>query len=133
MTPSNAKPRNKIIMTVGLLIAIFIPLYIAVIYYNVAKNAPPTASNVTQLVITDIKGNSFELNASEADAAEDIAWFVGINKRAIKQESAPKQLRDIESFNFEYRIFDRSQTYKYYFTDKLDEAYCVDANGTAYL
>jgi len=132
-TNANTKLPGKIIMAIGCLIALFIPLYIAIAYYNVAKDAPPTISNVTQLIITDKDGTKYDLKNADGDEANDIKWFIGINGRAKKQESISKeQLAKMTLFKAEYRIFDRSQTYKYYFCDNIEQAYYVDDDGTAY-
>ncbi len=138
-TSANSKPINKIIITIGCLIILFIPIYIAVAYYNTAKNAPPSASNVTALVITDPAETEFSLMADDAESKKEIAWFLDVNDRAEKLTSVPDQLKNgAESgsglfvFDFEYMIYDRTREYTYYFTANPEQAYFIDSNGDAY-
>jgi len=138
-TSANSKPANKIIIAIGCLLILFIPMYIALAYYNTAKNAPPTASNVTELIIKDPSETVFSLRADDENNKKDIEWFIGVNDRAEKLESIPEQLKDnsqstanVFEFDFEYKIYDRSREYTYYFTSVPEQAFFVDSSGNAY-
>ncbi len=127
----NSSVKN-IVTIVLCVIALFIPSYIAVAGYIGAKYAPVTEKNVTKLEITDPDGTVFVLPADDESAAKNIAGFVKINDRAIEQSELPDPLVGTDYFEFKYYIYDRIQTYKYYFSENPGEAYYVDANNIAY-
>ncbi len=117
---------------VACIAALFIPTYVAVISYIGAQYAPISESSVTQLDIVDFDGNSFSLSADSKEAAADIKSFIKINNNAIEQPSLPEQLSESDYFEFTYYTYDRTQVYKYYFSENSGEAYFTDAKGKAY-
>ncbi len=123
---------TNILTLIAVIAAIFIPTYIAIGSYIGAQFAPVDEKTVTKLEITDVDGNQFTLMADNSAQAVDIEGFVRINDRAIEQTSLPDPLVGTDYFEFKYYSYDRTQVYKYYFTDNASEAYFVDANGTAY-
>ena len=125
-------PAKNIFAVVACVVALFIPSYIAVANYVSAQYAPVDEKTITKLEITDVDGNLFELPADDAEAAKDIAGFVKINDRSIEQTSLPDPLVGTDYFEFKYYSYDRTQVYKYYFSENPNESYYVDANGTAY-
>lgn len=114
------------------ILLLFIPTYIAIISYTSAQNAPVSKSNVTKLEITDAKGNIFSLSPDVKAEAADIDSFISINDGAIEQPSLPDQLKESDYFEFKYYTYDRTQIYKYYFSENPGEAYFTDAKGRTY-
>lgn len=126
------KPAKSILVIIGIIIALFIPTYIAIGNYITAQYAPISDKRVTKLEITDLRGNVFTLPSDEASRAKDIRGFIEINNRALKQTSLPEQLVGANCFEFKYYSYDRVRTYRYYFSLDPSAAYYVDSNGTAY-
>ena len=126
-----SKPTKNILVTVALVAALFIPTLIAIISFAVAQFAPVDVKSVTGLDIIDTKGNVYSLLKDNGDAS-DIAGFIKINDRAIEQPSLPDQFVGSDHFEFKYHSYDRTQVYKYYFSQNTDEAYYVDSHGRAY-
>ena len=112
--------------------ALFVPSYIAVANYIMAQNAPVDEDSISTLEITDINGNLYTLSAGDAQSAAEIADFIAINDRAVKQTSLPEPLVGTDYFEFKFYSYDRVSIYKYYFTLKPNEAYFVDSSGEAY-
>lgn len=126
------KPTKSILTVIGIVIALFIPTYIAIGSYIGAQYAPVDEKSVTRLEITDPNGNVFTLPADDSKAAADIAGFIKINGNSIEQTSLPDPLVGTDYFEFKYYSYDRVQVYKYYFSQNPSEAYYVDSHGTAY-
>lgn len=126
------KPAKSILVIIGIIVALFIPTYIAIGSYLTAQYAPVTQSSITMLEITDPKGNVFTLPANDASAAKDIGGFIKINDNASKITSLPEQLVGVDHYEFKYYSYARTRTYKYYFTPDASSAYYVDANGKVF-
>ncbi len=126
-----SRPTKNILVIVACIAALFIPTYIALGSFVVAQFAPVDEKSVTGLEITDTAGNVYSL-LREDGGASDIASFIKINNRAIEQPSLPEQLVGSDYFEFKYSSYDRTQIYKYYFSENTNEAYFVDANGRAH-
>lgn len=127
----NKFPKSILTLILGIVL-LFVPTYIAVFNYFSAQFAPVSKSNVTKLEITDAKGNTFSLSPDNKADASDIDSFISINDGAIEQPSLPDQLKESDYFEFKYYTYDRTQIYKYYFSENPGEAYFTDAKGKAY-
>ncbi len=127
-----SKPARNILVTVAVIVALFIPTYIALGSFVTAQFAPVDAKSVTALDVTDTKGNVYKI-IKDQGGASDIAGFIKINNHAIEQPSLPEQLEGSDYFEFKYYSYDRTQIYKYYFSENTDEAYFVDSHNRAYL
>lgn len=128
-----AKLNKNLLITIGIIAALFIPTYIALGNFVYSQVAGVDEGSITKLEITDLAGKVFTLEAGDAEATADIAGFVKINNNAAKKTSLPEAISDKDYFEFKYYSYDRVKVYKYYFSENNGEAYYVDDRGTAYL
>ncbi len=126
------KLNKSLLITIGIIAALFIPTYIALGNFVYSQFASVSPTSITKLEITDPRGTLFTLSADDSKAASDIAGFVKINDNAARKTSLPEALEGTDFFEFKYFSYDRVKTYKYYFSENQSEAYYVDDKGTAY-
>lgn len=126
------KPAKNILTVVGIILALFIPTYIAIISFAGAKFAPVSENNVTKLEITDPSGKVFTLSSDNKEDAKDISAFMKINRNAGAKTSLPEPLVGTDYFEFKYYSYDRTRIYKYYFSEDATSAYYVNERGGTY-
>lgn len=125
---------NKKILTVILLIAMFIPSFVAVGYYSSTKKEPADAQTVSKLKIEDLAGNKWEFSTDDTnpDSATMINLFVNIKKNAAEVTSLPDAMANDDFFLITLTSYEVESQYKYYFTTSPSDAYLVDSSSKVY-
>ena len=67
---------KKKLIAVLIIIAIFIPTYLAVAYYVSAQNAPVAERTVEKLTLTDLEKKDFIFNKQSTEGKDMISFFV---------------------------------------------------------
>ena len=131
--------KTKIIAAICTVL-LFIPTYIAVIYYINAQNAPVNVSVVSKMRITDNNGNMVEFEKTSKKLDDNISnmgdnmieFFLTMNENSKDEVGLPDPLKGQETFNVAFISYDRESIYKYYFSNNTPEAYYTDNEGKAY-
>lgn len=129
---------KKKIIALLIIIALFIPTFIAVGYYVSAQNAPVAERTVDKLTLSTLDGNVFVFDKKSDDketaskAKEIISFFVGMNDSAKKVAELPEQVKNNQYYEAVYKSYNKDKVYKYYFTGNPNEAYYIDAQNKTY-
>lgn len=123
---------KKKLIAVLIIIAIFIPTYLAVAYYVSAQNAPVAERTVEKLTLTDLEKKDFVFNKQSTEGKDMISFFVEMNDASKEVPELPDQLKSIDCYKAVYRCYNKDKVYRYYFTDNPNEAYYVDAQHKTY-
>ncbi len=123
---------KKKIIAVLIIIAIFIPTYLAVAYYISAQNAPVAERTVEKLTLTDLDGNKFVFDKKSTESKDMISFFVKMNDSAKQVSELPDQLKNTEYYEAVYKSYNKDKVYKYFFTANPNEAYYIDAQNKTY-
>ncbi len=123
--------KKKIIIAL-IIIALFIPTYIAVAYYIAAQKAPVTERTVESLTLNDLDGTSFVFDKESKESKDMIEFFINMNDSAEKVAELPDQLKKTEYYSATYKSYNKDKEYKYFFTSNPNEAYYVDAHNRTY-
>lgn len=123
--------KKKIIIAL-VIVALFIPTYLAFGYYAAAQKAPVAERTIEKMTVTDLDGNKFVFDKSKKEYKEMIAFFVDMNDTAKSVPSLPNQLKDTPYYETVYRSYNKDKVYKYYFTTNPNEAYYVDAQNKTF-
>ena len=123
--------KKKIIIAL-IILALFIPTYLAAAYYISAQNAPVAERTIEKMTVTDLDGKKFVFDKESKESKEMIAFFVEMNDTAKEVPSLPAQMKKMEHHKAEYRSYNKDKEYKYYFTTNPEEAYYIDAQNKTY-
>lgn len=114
-----------------MVIVMLIPSVVAIVNYNLTKNASVTKQSITEMKLTDLEGTeyAFERSQDELDKTKPesnpILFFSALNDSA-KEENLPEPLRGTEYFKAAFTSYGREVVYKYYFTPSADQCYFID-------
>lgn len=123
---------KKKIIAALIIIAIFIPTYIAIAYYITAQTAPVAERTVESLTLSGLDGNKFVFDKKSEESKEMISFFINMNDEAKQVSELPDQLKNSPYYEGVYRSYNKDKHYKYYFNGNPDEAYYVDARNKTY-
>lgn len=125
---------NKKVLTVVLLIALFIPSFVAIGYYSSTKKEPGDVKTVSNLKIEDLAGMKWEFASDDTnpDSATMIDIFVNCKKNATEISSLPDAVASGEFFLVTVKSYETESQYRYYFTTSPTDAYLVDSSSKAY-
>jgi len=127
------------LITLLCVVALFIPSYIAAIYYFSVQGAPVDIKVVNKMQLTDTAGKQFTFEKS-SDKADDhtpieddpLAFFMEMNSQAKSVDALPAPLVGSDTFDVTYFSYDRQSLYKYYFSTDPTAAYFTDDTGAAF-
>lgn len=125
---------NKKVLAVVLIIALFIPSFIAVGYYSSTKKEPGDVKTVSNLKIEDLSGMKWEFSSDDTnpDSSAMIDIFVNCKKNATEISSLPEGIDSGEFFLITVTSYEVESQYRYYFTTSPSDAYIVDATSKVY-
>ena len=123
--------KKKIIIAL-IILALFIPTYLAAAYYISAQNAPVAERTIEKMTVTDLDGKKFVFDKESKESKQMIAFFVEMNDTAKEVPSLPAQMKKMEHYKAVYRSYNKDKEYKYYFTTNPEEAYYIDAQNKTY-
>ncbi len=128
---------NKKILSVILLIALFIPSFVAIGYYSSTKKEPDDVKNVSSLTLEDLKGTKWEFSTEdEGEKSEEskkmIDMFLAMRNNATSVASLPEAMAGKSFFLVKLTSFGNQSEYQYYFTTSPSDAYIVDTAGAVY-
>ena len=133
--------KNKLLIALCVA-ALFIPTYIAVIYYFSVQGAPIDIKAVNKMELTDTDGQTFSFVKKEGTSSKNeehvkldedpIGFFMEMNAAAKSEDALPAPLVGTSCFTARYFIYDRESLFQYYFTDNPSSAYYVDDNNEAF-
>ncbi len=125
---------NKKILTVLLLIALFIPSFVAVGYYSSTKKEPADVKSVSELKIEDLAGMKWEFKTDDGnpDSETMINLFISMKKNATEVTALPDAMKNDDFFLITVKSYEVKSEYKYYFTTSPTDAYLVDASQKVY-
>ncbi len=125
---------NKKILTVVLLIALFIPSFVAVGYYSSTKEEPGDVKSVSELKIEDLSGMKWEFETGDGnpDSEKMINLFVNLKKNASEVTALPDAMKNEDFFLITLTSYEVESEYKYYFTTSTADAYLVDSSSKVY-
>ena len=123
---------KKKLIAILILIALFIPTYLAIAYYVSAQNAPVAERTIEKLTLNTLDGNKFVFDKKSDESKKMIEFFVKMNDGAKQVSDLPDQLKDSAYYEGVYRCFNKDRVYKYYFNGNPNEAYYVDARNKTY-
>ncbi len=125
---------NKKVLTVVLLIALFIPSFVAIGYYSSTKKEPDDVKAVSNLKIEDLAGMKWEFASDDTnpDSASMIDIFVNCKKNATEISALPDAVANGEFFLVTIKSYETEAQYRYYFTTSPADAYLVDSSSNAY-
>ncbi len=124
---------KKILTAILIVIALFIPTYIAIANYQVEKNNPLKA--VTAVTLTDPAGNCYTFDGSGAEGEIDgntAAYFLALKNTASPQSNLPEQLVGTDHYTVVYSTYEKEITETYYFSKDPSDCYFVDGDGKAW-
>nr|MBQ4319940.1 M23 family metallopeptidase [Clostridia bacterium] len=130
--------KSKLIVLLSV-VALFIPSYIAAIYYFSVQGAPVDIKVVNKMELTDTAGKqyTFEKDSEKSDehipiADDPLAFFMELNSKSESVDALPAPLAGSEYFAVKYFSYDRESVYRYYFSTDPTSAYYVDDTGAAF-
>ncbi len=125
---------NKKILTVLLLIALFIPSFVAIGYYSSTQKDPSDSKVVSKLKLEDLNGTKWEFSTETPteDSEAMINLFIGMRTNATAVAELPEAMKSQDFFLVTITSFENKSEYKYYFTASPDDAYIVDSAGLVY-
>ncbi len=123
--------KKKIIIAL-IILALFIPTYLAVAYYISAQNAPVAERTIEKMTVTDLDGNKFVFDKESKESKKMISFFVEMNDSAKEVPALPVQMKNLECYKTVYRSYNKDKEYKYYFTTNPEEAYYIDAQNKTF-
>lgn len=125
---------EKKIITVLLMIALFIPSFIAIGYYSSTKAEPEDSKAVSSISIEDLNGTKWELSTEDGnpDSVAIIDLFIAMKTNATSVAAIPEAIADDDFFLVTLTSFGNESVYKYFFTTSPADAYLVDSTGAAY-
>lgn len=128
---------NKKILTVILIIALFIPSFIAVGYYSSTKKEPENSSNVSVLSIEDLNGTKWNFSSDDEgekriESTKMINMFINMKKNASPVASLPEAMEGKSFFLVSLKSFGNESVYQYYFTTSPADAYIVDSSAAVF-
>lgn len=122
---------------VFLIIAMLIPSAVAIVNYNLTKNASVSQQSITEMTLKDLAGTEFvfERSQDELDAADPtsnpIRFFTALNEGA-KEATLPEPLMGTQYYKATFTSYGREVVYKYYFTPDSQYCYYVDDEDRCY-
>ncbi len=121
---------NNKVLTAILILALFIPTFVAIGYYSSSKTGPNNKNDVQELTLKDTDGAEWHFAAGDGNADSDalIELFFDIPEDAMKVDALPEALMNGSFYLVTVKSFGAEQAYQYYFTPSPSEAYYV--NGT---
>ena len=120
-----------------LIIALLIPSAVAIVNYNLTKNAAVSQQSITEMTLKDLSGKefSFERTQDELDvknpASNPIKFFSALNSDA-KEAELPEPLMGTEYYKATFTSYGREIVYKYYFTPDSQYCYFVDDSDKSF-
>ena len=122
-------PMKKVLLVL-LAIAVCIPAVVAIISYQTTKKAPPDASTVTTMTLTDPNGVSYVLTDEKGENSDDvktIKMITGLMESGTKVSGLPLQF---DGSHYSVVMSNRpNTTYKFYFTTNPEVCYYADDAG----
>ena len=86
--------KNKFI-TVLLVVAVFIPSIVSVVYFNKVNGGVADTHNTVSMTVKDVAGSTFVFNRSDGEKATDmIAFFLNMNANATEIASLPSTIAE---------------------------------------
>ena len=113
--------KKKIIIAVVVLIALFIPTYIAVANYQMAQASPVDKNSVTKMILTSPRSTVYTFDKQSEEQPPDqidgnmISYFVDLHDSATLLTSLPSPLAGRDYYEAKYYSYDFETVYKYYF------------------
>ena len=125
--------KKKIIAAI-VIVLLFIPTYAAIAYYSVAQNAPVDNKAVSKMTLTDLVGNMYEFEKSDARYKDNIennmlAYFLDMNAKSKEESQLPDSIDPNRYFKAAYTAYDRETIYRYYFSNGPENAWFIDGDG----
>ena len=109
--------KSKLIVLLSV-VALFIPSYIAAIYYFSVQGAPVDIKVVNKMELTDTAGKqyTFEKDSEKSDehipiADDPLAFFMELNSEAKSVDALPAPLAGSDYFAVKYFSYDRESVY----------------------
>lgn len=123
---------KKLIISILLVVALFIPTYIAIASYALHGEAPVIQNGKAERIeIADPDGATFKLAAS-AEGNDIVSLFETMNENAVKRDELPAQLLSQPFYKVTYVQGKKSVDYKYYFSSDAQNCYYVDDMGKVF-
>ena len=125
---------DKRILTVILLVALFIPTFIAVGYYSSTKSEPGNVDSVSSLRIRDPDNQSWSFSSDDGkqDSKDMIDLFISMRTNASKIEQLPDAMESADYFQVTVSSAGEEFMYQYYFTTDPEDAYMKDSEGAVF-
>ena len=125
--------KNKLIL-LAVIIACFIPTFVAINSYNRTQNAPVDNDNAISVSIDDINGRNFTLEKQEDGDEADrlIQYFLGLSDRSQKIVAIPDSLMSTKPFKVSVMSQLRREDFEFYFSPDPSTNYFVNSKGNAY-
>ena len=89
---------KKKLIAILILIALFIPTYLAIAYYVSAQNAPVAERTIEKLTLNTLDGNKFVFDKKSDESKKMISFFVKMNDGAKQVSDLPDQIKDSQYF-----------------------------------
>lgn len=124
--------KNKFI-TVLLVVAVFIPSIVSVVYFNKVNGGVADTHNTVSMTVKDVAGSTFVFNRSDGEKATDmIAFFLNMNANATEIASLPSTIAENDFYQVTISTAVKDAGYKYYFTLISADCYFMDGDGKVY-
>lgn len=113
-----------------IILALFIPTYIAIYLYMSATETPVKTSSVYAMDLKGPDGSNYYFSVKDSEEKKFIDFFLDMNDTAKNVQSLPEDLKDTPHYTVTYYSYDLETDYKYYFSKtKPSSSYIVDHMG----
>lgn len=124
--------KNKF-LTILLVVAVFIPSVVSVVYYNKVNGGVADPHNTVSVTVKDVAGDTYVFKRSDGEKATDmIAFFLNMNARATEISGLPSTIAENDFYQVTISTAVRDAGYKYYFTLISADCYFMDGDGKVY-
>ncbi len=123
--------KNKA-LTVILIIALFIPTVVSVVYYSAHSGDTAAAENAQSIVINDINNTTYVLDRADGVAEDLINFFYTMNSASLEVAALPAPLVSAKYYKVTMTGEKTTRSYKYYFSLNTAEAYYQDEESKVY-
>lgn len=127
---------KKTVRIVLLVLAFFVPTFIAIAAFTIAQSAPVSVHAVKKMVIETPTGRSYTFDKGTPAGGDIdgtmISFFMGINSKASEVSMLPDSVSKTSPCTVTYHSYGKETVYKYYFSTDPEYTYYEDNSGKAY-
>ena len=124
--------KNKVVMVL-LVIALFIPTVVSVVYYNNVRGGAADAHNTLSVTLRDVAGTTFVFDREAGEESEEmIRFLLALNENAAAVSDIPPSVAENDFYQATFNTSASETSFKYYFSLSAADCFMMDGDGKAY-